>query len=231
MIEAQSPTGNRLLDALQPATRERYLGEAERVHLERGHVLFASGAPISDVHFPIDCVCSFVLTLESGQSAETATAGNEGMVGLGTVIGNAPNRSAIVQVPGAAWKLRAEAFRDALDTRAEFRDVMRRYVGYIFHFAQQSSACNAYHSVEQRLARWLLMTHDRARSERFPITQQILSEMVAATRPRVAECLARFRTAQLVDYGRGWLQVKDVVGLEKTSCECYAFTRPGAAWA
>jgi CRP-like cAMP-binding protein len=218
-------TGNELIDALAPATRRRIVANAERVRLERGQVLFAAGSSLSEVYFPIDCVCSFLLTLESGQSAETSTAGNEGMIGLRVVLGGAPNQSATVQVPGEAWKLRADDFREALDALPEFRDVMRKYVGYIFHFAQQSSLCNAYHSVEQRLARWLLTARDRARADEFPVTQQMLSEMVAATRPRVAECLSRFRSAGLVFYRRGSVRVTNAPGLEKIACECYAVTR------
>jgi CRP-like cAMP-binding protein len=224
-IGVEASTGNELLDVLPLATRKRVLANAERVRLERGQVLFAAGSPLNDVYFPIDCVCSFLLTLESGQSAETSTAGNEGMIGLRVVLGGARNQSAMVQIPGTAWKLRADDFRDALDTFPDFRDVVRKYVGYIFHFAQQSSLCNAYHSVEQRLARWLLTARDRARADQFPVTQQLLSEMVAATRPRVAECLSRFRTADLVAYRRGCVKVTNAAGLEKVACECYAATR------
>jgi CRP-like cAMP-binding protein len=224
---AEATTGNELLDALPVAARKRILANAQRVRLERGQVLFAAGSPLNDVYFPIDCVCSFLLTLESGQSAETSTAGNEGMVGLRVVPGGPRNQSALVQVPGEAWALRADDFRAALDAFTDFRDVLRAYVGYIFHFAQQTSLCNAYHSVEQRLARWLLTARDRARADEFPVTQQLLSEMVAATRPRVAECLSRFRAAGLVAYRRGVVQVTDAAGLEKISCECYAVTRRG----
>jgi CRP-like cAMP-binding protein len=147
------------------------------------------------------------------------------MVGLHVVIGGAPNQSAMVQVPGEAWRLRADTFREQLDELAEFRNVMRGYVGYVYRLAQQNSLCNAYHSVEQRLARWLLTARDRARSDRFPVTQQLLSEMVAATRPRVAECLARFRAVGFVAYRRGWMQVTNADGLAKVACECYALTR------
>jgi CRP-like cAMP-binding protein len=226
-IDAGLPTGNALLDGLPRSTRERILSDAERVWLARGHVLFTPGVPLNDVYFPITCVFSFLLTLESGQSAETSTAGNEGMAGLRVLIGGAPNQSAIVQVPGETWKLRAELFRESLDALPDFRDAIREYVGYVYHVAQQSSLCNAYHSVEQRLARWLLTARDRARSDRFPVTQQLLSEMVAATRPRVAECLSRFRSSGLVAYRRGCVEVTDAPGLGKLACECYALTRRG----
>jgi CRP-like cAMP-binding protein len=228
-IDADASTGNALLDIVSPPTRERLLSEAERVCLTRGQVLFAPGAPLNEVYFPITCVCSFLLTLESGQSAETSTAGNEGMVGLRVAIGGAPNQSAIVQVPGEAWKLRADLFREGLGALPEFRDAIHEYVGYVYHVAQQWSLCNAYHSVEQRLARWLLTARDRAHSDRFPVTQQLLSEMVAATRPRVAECLLRFRSTGLVTYRRGCVEVTDAPGLGKLACECYALTRRSPA--
>jgi CRP-like cAMP-binding protein len=227
-IDAEISTGNVLLDGLPRSTRERILAEAERVPLARGDVLFAPGVPLNDVYFPITCVFSFFLTLESGQSAETSTAGNEGMAGLRVLIGGAPNQSAIVQVPGEAWKLRADLFRANLDALPAFRDAVREYVGYVYHVAQQSSLCNAYHSVEQRLARWLLTARDRAHSDRFPVTQQLLSELVAATRPRVAECLSRFRSTGLVAYRRGCVEVTDAAGLGELACECYALIRRNA---
>lgn len=224
-IDADGPAGNELLDTLPAPMRARVLDGAERVHLERGRILFAPGTPLNDVYFPITCVCSFLLTLESGQSAETSAAGSEGMVGVHVVIGGAPNQSAIVQVTGEAWKLRGEAFREQLDMLTEFRAAVREYVGYLYRVAQQSSLCNAYHSVEQRLARWLLTARDRAGSDRFPLTQQLLSEMVAATRPRVGECLARLRAVGFIAYRRGWVEVTNAPGLAKVACECYALTR------
>jgi CRP-like cAMP-binding protein len=224
-IDADDTAGNELLDAVPSPLRARLLAGAERIELPRSQILFAPGTPLTDVYFPTTCVCTFLLSLESGQSAETSTAGNEGMVGLHVVIGGAPNQSAMVQVPGEAWRLRADTFREQLDELAEFRNVMRGYVGYVYRLAQQNSLCNAYHSVEQRLARWLLTARDRARSDRFPVTQQLLSEMVAATRPRVAECLARFRAVGFVAYRRGWMQVTNADGLAKVACECYALTR------
>jgi CRP-like cAMP-binding protein len=218
-------TGNDLLDALPVPLRERVLAQAERVQLRGGQILFAPGAPFNEVYFPITCVCSFLLTLESGQSAETGTAGNEGMVGLRVVIGGAPNQSAMVQVPGEAWRLQGEILRDGIDNVPEFRDVVHKYIGFVFHFAQQSALCNAYHSVEQRVARWLLTARDRARSDRIPVTQQALSDMVPASRPRVAECLSRFRSAGLIAYERGGVQVTNAPGLQKMSCECYVLIR------
>lgn len=215
-------TGNALLDQLPEATCGRVLSAGECIRVEEDEVLVPAGRPIAQVYFPVTAVVSLMLSLSSGQRAETATVGNEGMVGIGAVVGRGPNEWSVVQLTGESWRLPVAAFLELLDQDRALRDAVRRYTGIAYYSARQTALCNAYHTVDQRVARWLLTAADRARRSHFPLTQHALSERIAASRPRVSEALSRLRDDGLVACSRGFLEIKDRELLRCRSCECYA---------
>lgn len=217
------PTGNELLDRLLAG--EALAREITRVTLETEQELLIPGVMVSRVFFPTTSVCCILLALKSGQRAEVSTVGNEGFVGIPAVLRIPATEYAIVQIPGDAYVVNASALLGVLDENGGLRRIVNRYIGYAYQSAQQTTICNSYHSVEQRLARWLLTAHDRARTDVFPMTQELLSHMVAATRPRVNEAARRLRSDGMIDYERGSVQIRSRNRLERRACECYAATR------
>jgi len=218
-------TGNELLDAMAPATRAELLQQAELVDLSENDVLGQPGRRVLRFYFPRTCVVSVVLPLKSGQRAEAGTIGCEGFVGIPALLRRPFDDLTIVQIPGEAYSVDVQKAMALIAAHDEARDILTSYIGHAYHVAKQTTACNAFHSIEQRTARWLLTAQDRARRSQFPLTQELLSHMVAATRARVGEVTFRLRTEGLIDYTRGHIEIKDRKRLERASCECYAATR------
>jgi CRP-like cAMP-binding protein len=226
-VSVPSRTNNELLDRVPAAVRAELLKQSELVALREEHELFRPGANIRRLFFPTTMVCSLLLGLNSGQRAEMGTVGNEGLVGIPAVLGTRSTEFAVVQIPGEAYAMHKHLLKELMQAHASFNEALMRYISSAYHMAKQTTVCNAYHNIDQRLARWLLACHDRARKDNFPITQELLGHMVAATRPRVTEAAGRLRAAGVIDYERGFLQIKDRKRLEARACECYAATRMG----
>ncbi|MGE5524586.1 MAG: Crp/Fnr family transcriptional regulator [Rhodospirillaceae bacterium] len=217
--------GNRLIDGLPPSERAAFGKHIEAVELQLEEQLMEPRAPVKRVFFPTTAVCSIIIGLASGQRAEMGTIGNEGFVGIPVVLRARASEFAVVQIPGSAYAMSAATLASLMGEHEALHRALLRYVGYAYHMAKQTTACNAYHSVGQRLARWLLTAHDRARRDEFPLTQELLSHMVAATRPRISEAAAVLRAEGIIDYHHGIMHIRDRSGLESKSCECYAATR------
>jgi CRP-like cAMP-binding protein len=183
------PAGNpnRLLAALPAADYARILPSLTVVPLPLKHVLHKPGEPIRDVYFPGGGFCSMLTVLEDGGMVEIATIGREGVVGVSAVLDGSPVTStAMVQgETDTCYRLAVDAFRREINRRDAFHELMAHYAQALFGFVAQSTACNAIHSVEQRLARWLLMAQDRMESNVFPLTQEFVAMMLAASRPTV----------------------------------------------
>ena len=218
-------TDNELLDAMPSGTRAELVRRGGLVELAENQVLGQPGRRVSRLFFPTTCVISIILPLKSGQRAEAGTVGREGFVGIAALLDLPADDIALVQIPGAAYSVEARKAMPLLAAQGEAREVLTRYIGHAYRVAKQTSACNAFHSIEQRTARWLLTAQDRARRSEFPLTQEMLSHMVAATRARVGEVAFRLRAAGLIEYSRGRVQIIDRKRLERASCECYAATR------
>lgn len=218
-------TGNELLDAMPAGPRAELMRAGGLVDLSENEVLGEPGRRVARLFFPTTCVISIILPLKSGQRAETGTVGREGFVGFGALLHRPFDDLTIVQIPGGSYSLQAQKAMAVLAGHDEAREVLTRYIGQAYHAAKQASACNAFHSIEQRTARWLLTAQDRARRSDFPLTQEMLSHMVAATRARVGEVAFRLRAAGVIDYSRGHMHIVDRKRLERASCECYAATR------
>lgn len=218
-------TGNELLDAIPAGARTELLRRGGLVDLSENQVLGAPGQRVSRLYFPTSCVISIVLPLKSGQRAEAGTVGREGFVGIGALLHRAFDDLTLVQIPGDAYAVDVPKAMPLLEEHDELRDILTSYIGRAYLVAKQTTACNAFHSIEQRTARWLLTAQDRAGRSEFPLTQELLSHMVAATRARVGEVAVRMRSAGIIAYSRGQIQIRDRKRLERTSCECYAATR------
>jgi len=161
--------------------------------------------------------------LEAGGMFKLATIGREGMVGVSAVLDGTPVTSAAM-VQGetdTCYRMKVDSFRREIDRRGALYELMTHYAQALFGFVAQSTACNAVHSVEQRLARWLLMARDRMGSDDFPLTQEFVSMMLGASRPTVTVVAGTLQRAGLITYHRGRVSIVDSTTLEAASCECY----------
>jgi CRP-like cAMP-binding protein len=179
------------------------------------------------VTFPTEGVCSLLSVVDDGRTVEVATVGNEGFVGLPVFLQATLTSShrAIVQIPGRGITLPAASFLDLSNSGGRFQTILQRYAQAIITQIAQGAACNRVHSVEQRCARWLLMTRDRVTDDRFPLTQEFLAQMLGAGRQAVNEAAQSLQEDGLIRYSRGDITVLDRAGLERRSCECYSLIR------
>jgi CRP-like cAMP-binding protein len=214
---------NRLLAALPAADYARILPSLTVVPLKLKHVLHKPGDLIQDVYFPGGGFCSMLTVLEDGNMVEIATIGREGMVGFSAVLDGSPVTS-IAMVQGeteTCYRMKVDAFRREINRHDAFHELMAHWTQALFGFVAQSTACNAIHSVEQRLARWLLMARDRMGRDDFPLTQEFVAMMLGAARPSVTIVAGTLQRAGLITYHRGHVTIVDGEKLEAASCECY----------
>ena len=196
----------------------------EEVDLELKHLLYDADGPVHEVYFPLTSVISIVTVLDDGETVEAATVGYEGLTGIPAVFGRgvSPYR-VITQVPGLALKMAASVVlaEQKLGDSALIAAI-HGYLNYIVAVLGQNVACNRMHTVESRMARWLLMTHDRVESDGFPMTQEFLGQMLGVQRPTVNIAGSTLQKAGFIRYTRGHIVVIDRRGLEGAACECYA---------
>jgi len=213
--------GNRLLQVLPQAEQDRLRSKLTPLSLSMKTVLFEPGQEINAVHFPVNGVVSLVTSLEDGAIVEVATVGNEGIVGVPLVLGGSLAVRAISQVPGDTLRMDASVFIAEFDRPGPFRDLVQNYMQALFGQISQAAACNRLHSNEERLSRWLLMSHDRVGTETFPITHEFLGQMLGSRRATVTLSAGILQAAGLIRYHRGRVTIVDRAGLESVSCECY----------
>ena len=202
----------------------RCLLEPRPLHL-RETLQDAGDAP-DYVYFPTTGIISVLTVLESGMMIEFATVGREGTTGVPVFLGMGDSNMALIsQVPGMSLRMRSKDFLAAIDRHRGFADIVKRYSGMLLALVAQSAACNRAHHVEERCARWLLMTHDQAGDAAFRITQEFLAQMLGVSRPSVALSAGALQKAGLIKYHRGEMTITDRLGLERAACECYAVGR------
>jgi CRP-like cAMP-binding protein len=225
-LKSPKQVGNRLLGELSPKERRRLDSLLEPHEFRTGESLHDPGKPVTHVYFPVNGVASLVTRMEDGSCVEAATTGNEGIVGLPVFVetGSACIE-AFVQIPGQAMRMRADAFRAELRRNSELSRLADAYTRALLRLVAQTAACNRRHDIEQRCARWLLMSHDRVQANTFHLTQEFLAEMLGVRRSGVTGSAGKLRDERLISYRRGWISILDRRGLEKTSCECYKTIR------
>jgi CRP-like cAMP-binding protein len=199
--------------------------DLQHVDLKRGDVLLKAGELIEAVYFPTTCLVSMVVTLENGNTIEATTIGNDGFSGLSAYLArDRADATCMVQVAGAALRMRAEAFRRHLED-VRLRDQVGNYAAKIFATITQSTACIAFHPVPERLARWLLMVREGIERDEFLLTQDFLAVMLGVHRPTVTVAIRSLETAGLIDHQRGHIRIIDAEALEQSACECYRLPR------
>ncbi|HET7601000.1 MAG TPA: Crp/Fnr family transcriptional regulator [Gemmatimonadales bacterium] len=226
---APAPTGeqrNRILTGLPPEEYARLRPYLTTRFFERSEPLWEPNQPITGAYFPIDAVASVLAVTGDGSAIEVGTIGNEGVVGLPLFLGaaTAPGRS-LVQIGGEMAAMPAEAFcREAGAGRALDR-LLQRYTQGFLTQVSQTTVCNYHHLLPQRLARWVLMVHDRVGRGELELTHEFLGQMLGVRRATVTETLAQLKRQGLIRYRRGVLTVLDRTGLERATCECYRIVR------
>ena len=185
-------------------------------------MLHEPGVPITHVYFPVNCVISLLTVMAHGTTAEAASVGNDGVVGLDLLLGSDSAQSrAFCQVSGDALRLPAAAFLEAAAGGGVLAWVLQRAVQMLFNQVAQTAACNRLHRVDQRCARWLLQVQDWVGADEFPLKQEFLALMLSVQRPTVTQVAKLLRAAGAIEYRRGRLQITDRAALEATACECY----------
>jgi CRP-like cAMP-binding protein len=217
---------NRFLAILPPHDFSRLAPHLRTVTLERGAMLHEAGAEIERVYFPHSGMVSLVTVMQSGTTVETATIGRAGVIGANTGLGAKQSVArAIVQLPGTAAWLSASCFHAAANQSQAIRELLVRYNDLLLVEVQQSVACNALHTMEARLCRWLLQAHDCMDGNAIPVTQEFLGQMLGVRRTTVTIAAQLLQSAGLIQYRRGLIQIVDRPQLEELSCECYAVVR------
>ena len=225
-------TTNQLLTALPVKSLPGLLSKMERVELVYDTDVYKAGAIITHVCFPESGIISLLAVVGKNSTIEVGIVGDEGMVGLPVFLGieTSLNR-AVVQGAGFAMKMASNDFLSECDSSTEFQRVLRRFAYSLMTQISQSAACNRFHPIDARLARWLLMTRDRMRSDEFQITQNFLSNMLGVRREAVNKAASAFQEQELISYTRGLLNIIDGNALELIACSCYEIIagRPAAS--
>ena len=222
MAKLATPRLNHLLDRLTPDDFALLRPHLQEVKLGYLDPLADAGRPVESVYFPLSGVASLAKTMQNGAAAEVGTTGNEGFVGIPLLLDTEAGSTGVhMQVPGHALRMPARAFRTVLPQSATLRRMLHRFVYANYTQTCQLVACNRFHDVEQRCARWLLMAHDRMPRDDFLLTHEVLSMMLGVRRSSVTIAAGRLSEAGLIEYHRGHVTVTDREGLERRSCECY----------
>ncbi len=223
---AGGPIANSLLASLPGEDYRRLLGEFEAVSLTAGEVLFEPGERIRHVYFLNDGLVSLLMVMADRKALEVGLVGREGMVGVALALGadTSPAR-ALVQGSGSALRMKAASFCEALGRSLPLQREVLRYAYAKLIQARQTAACNRFHEVEARLARWLLLTRDRVNSDRFHLTHEFLADILGVRRVGVTNAATALQRRKLISYSRGDIRILDRPGLKTAACECYEIVR------
>jgi CRP-like cAMP-binding protein len=214
---------NRILRRLTPADFASLQSDLEIVSLSFKEVLYEQGQPIEHMHFVESGVVSIVTDLDDGGTVETGTIGREGVVGIPAFLGTSSSVSrAFCQIPGHAGRVPIARMLAERNRNTRLAELVLRSANAMMMMLAQTAACNRAHPVEERMCRWLLMTHDRVDGDEFPLTQEFLAQMLGVRRPSVNTAGLALQNAGLIRYSRGKIAILNRQGLESSSCECYA---------
>lgn len=226
MPSPHRPNQNQLLAALPAAEFESLAAHLEWVPLSLGEVLYEPGGQLQHAYFPTTAIVSLHYVMASGASAESAGVGNEGVVGIALFMGgNTTPSSAVVQTAGHAYRLERNTLLQEFNRASTMQRLLLRYTQALITQMMQAAACNRYHSIEQQLCRWLLLTLDRLPSNELVMTQELVASMLGVRREGITEAAGKLQRAGLISYRRGHIEVLDRGGLETHACECYAVVK------
>ncbi len=217
------PVDNRLLASLRAGGLARIEPYLAAVELPLGEVLHEPGTRMPYVYFPVTAIVSLLYVMENGASAEIALIGNDGMLGIATVLGGESMSSrAVVQSAGWGFRMRLAPFRREIGRGGALLHLLLRYTQSLIAQMSQTAVCNRHHSIDQQLCRWLLMSMDRLRTNQLNMTQELIANMLGVRREGVTEGAGKLQAAGAIRYRRGRITVVDRPMLERLVCECYA---------
>lgn len=213
---------NHLLSQLPGEDQQRILPAMQRAEFVLGDTMYDIGQSPDFIYFPTTCIASLVYTTENGVTAEMGLVGNEGAVGIALFMGgNTMPNHAVVQMAGRAIKMPARLLQEEFKRGGALQLRLLRYTQALITQIAQTAVCNRLHSVEQRLCRWLLLCHDRAKGDDLLMTQEVIADMLGGRRQSVTVAAGRLQDAGLIYYSRGHIRVLNRTALEASSCECY----------
>ena len=217
---------NHLLACLPHIDRKRLLDNCDEIDLVESTVLCERGDHIEHVYFPVECFISLITPIDQQAGFEVGMVGSEGMHGISLALGVdiAPQR-ALVQGAGSALRMEVAAFRRELARSASLRRLLNRYLYVLMAQMAQAGACTRFHMLEARVARWMLMTHDRASGDTFHVTQEFLGYMLGMRRVGITRAAGALQDRNLISYARGTITILDRAGLEAATCACYRIDR------
>jgi len=226
MSSSHSPRQNHLLAALPAAAFEPLVAHLELVPMLLGEMLYEPGKQLQHAYFPTTAIVSLHYVMDSGASAETAGVGNEGVVGVALFMGgDTTPSSAVVQTAGHAYRLERRFVQQEFDRAGSMQRLLLRYTQALITQIAQTVVCNRYHSVEQQLSRWLLLTIDRIPSRELVMTQELVASMLGVRRESITEAAGKLQQGGFIRCRRGHIAVLDRAGLEICVCECYAVVK------
>jgi CRP-like cAMP-binding protein len=213
---------NRILLALPPAVLKQVLPHLKHVDFQRGHIVYRPGDLVRDVYFINRGLLSLVKTMRDGRTVEVSTRGIEGVTAPGVLFDlETAILECVVQIPASAFSIRAGILRRAMATSRKLHALLLGYVHIAGDQLAQTAACNRLHSLQERCCRWLLIAHDSARSDTFPLTQEFLAAMLGVQRPGVSIATGILQKAGFIRCARGSMTIIGRAGLEASACECY----------
>ena len=222
----QSAVRNRLLAALPPADFQRLSASLTLVSLSLKQTLIEADEPIRAAYFVETGMVSYLAYLENGDAIEVGLIGPEGMVGMPLILGvDSASAGAIVQMQGTALRISPAALRQAFNESKVLRTRLLRYMQALYTQVSQTAACNGHHGLEERLARWLLIAHDRAEGDQFPMTHEFMALMLGVRRSGVTVTASTLKQAGLISYANGRMTILDRPALEAVACECYGIVQ------
>jgi CRP-like cAMP-binding protein len=217
---------NALLGLLTHATQEAILSKAERIDLNLSQVICLADKPTTHVYFPINCFIAITQSVDEHLPLEVGMIGKEGLLGSEITLGIKNNTfSALVQGRGSAWKIDSDTFLSQIRSNPKLKEVIHTYLAIRINQLGLSSACEHFHAIGPRLAKWLLMSQDRAQSHTFFMTHEFISMMLGVRRVGITTTAADFRRRGLIDYHRGRMMVLNRVALKAEACSCYLKNR------
>jgi CRP-like cAMP-binding protein len=212
---------NRIIRALPLKEYRLLMSQLRPVELAQGAVLYEAGERIRDVYFPEEATVSYLSGTADGETLEVCVIGNEGAVGVATLLAETAAFRAVVQLPGRAYTIKRDVLRKEFRRSEALHRILLHYTNALLIQIAQTAVCNKFHSVEERFCRWLLMAHDRSVSDHVALTQEALARILGSRRASVSVTASAFQKKGAIRYSRGVIRILDRRHLEEASCECY----------